>query len=81
MLPARQTYALVGHSGGGKSTVSKLLFRLYDLQSGQIFIDGQDISKVCIRLLKVSQQAHIIALNHIKRAMGNKADAMGTSSY
>ena len=48
VLPAGQTYALVGHSGGGKSTVSKLLFRLYDIQGGKIFIDGQDISKVFI---------------------------------
>ncbi len=38
--------ALVGHSGGGKSTFVKLLLRLYDLQEGQILIDGQNISSV-----------------------------------
>ncbi len=38
--------ALVGHSGGGKSTFVKLLQRLYDLDSGVIQIDGQDISQV-----------------------------------
>jgi ATP-binding cassette subfamily B protein len=38
--------ALVGPSGGGKSTIVKLLFRSYDLTGGGIEIDGQDISKV-----------------------------------
>lgn len=38
--------ALVGQSGGGKSTIVKTLFRFVDLTGGQIVIDGQDISKV-----------------------------------
>lgn len=38
--------ALVGHSGSGKSTFVKLVQRLYDIQNGGIFIDGQNISKV-----------------------------------
>ena len=38
--------AFVGHSGGGKSTVVKLLLRLYDLNDGKILIDGQDIANV-----------------------------------
>lgn len=37
---------LVGHSGSGKSTFVKLIQRLYDVQSGRILIDGQDISLV-----------------------------------
>ncbi|KAK3604753.1 hypothetical protein CHS0354_017861 [Potamilus streckersoni] len=45
-VPAGQTFALVGHSGSGKSTIIRLLFRFYDVQSGSIKIDGQDIALV-----------------------------------
>ncbi|XP_053373484.1 ATP-binding cassette sub-family B member 6-like [Mercenaria mercenaria] len=45
-VPPGQTFALVGHSGSGKSTIIRLLFRFYDVQAGTICIDGQDISKV-----------------------------------
>ena len=45
-VPARQKVAIVGGSGSGKSTIMKLLFRFYDLNAGQILIDGQDISAV-----------------------------------
>lgn len=38
--------ALVGPSGGGKSTITKLVLRLFDIQKGKILIDGQDIKKV-----------------------------------
>ncbi len=41
-----QTLALVGHSGSGKSTVARLLFRFYDVTGGAIRIDGQDIRAV-----------------------------------
>ena len=43
---AGERVGIVGPSGGGKSTVLKLLVRLYDIQSGQILIDGQDVSAV-----------------------------------
>lgn len=45
-VPAGQTYALVGHSGSGKSTIIRLLFRFYDVQAGSICIDDQDIKMV-----------------------------------
>lgn len=38
--------ALVGHSGGGKTTITKLLLRFMDVSGGQISIDGQDIAQV-----------------------------------
>ena len=41
-----QVTALVGPSGGGKSTVFNLLLRLYDAEGGQILLDGQDIAAV-----------------------------------
>jgi len=45
-VPAGQTVAVVGPSGAGKSTISRLLYRFYDLAGGRILIDGQDIAKV-----------------------------------
>ena len=44
--------AIVGASGGGKSTLVKLLFRFYDLSSGSIQIDGQDISSLTFKSLR-----------------------------
>ncbi|MBD2198594.1 MULTISPECIES: peptidase domain-containing ABC transporter [Calothrix] len=45
-IPAGQFVGIVGQSGSGKSTMMKLLLRLYDIESGRILIDGYDISKV-----------------------------------
>lgn len=45
-VPAGQTVAIVGASGAGKSTISRLLFRFYDVQGGAILIDGQNIQDV-----------------------------------
>lgn len=43
MIKPEETVALVGPSGGGKSTIVKLLFRHYDVVKGSILIDGKDI--------------------------------------
>jgi ATP-binding cassette, subfamily B, heavy metal transporter len=45
-VPAGRTVAVVGPSGAGKSTVSRLLYRFYDVTGGRILIDGQDIRQV-----------------------------------
>jgi ATP-binding cassette subfamily B protein len=45
-VPANASLAIVGPSGAGKSTISRLLFRFYDVTSGRILVDGQDIRDV-----------------------------------
>lgn len=53
-IPAGKKVAIVGPSGCGKSTILRLLFRFYDVQSGRITIDGQDIRQVQIESLRKS---------------------------
>jgi ATP-binding cassette subfamily B protein len=51
-VPAGKTVAIVGPSGAGKSTISRLLFRFYDVTGGSIRIDGQDLRQVTQRSLR-----------------------------
>jgi len=51
-IPPGKKVAVVGPSGSGKSTILRLLFRFYDVQSGRIFIDGQDIRDVSLDSLR-----------------------------
>ncbi|HEX5862960.1 MAG TPA: ABC transporter ATP-binding protein/permease, partial [Casimicrobiaceae bacterium] len=53
-VPAGRTVAIVGPSGAGKSTISRLLFRFYDVTGGRIAIDGQDIREVTQKSLRNS---------------------------
>ena len=45
-VPAGRTLAIVGPSGAGKSTVSRLLFRFYEVDGGAVRIDGQDVRQI-----------------------------------
>jgi ABC-type transport system involved in Fe-S cluster assembly fused permease/ATPase subunit len=53
-VPAGRTVAVVGPSGAGKSTISRLLFRFYDVTGGRILIDGQDIRDVTQKSLRAA---------------------------
>lgn len=53
-IPARKKVAIVGGSGSGKSTVVRLLYRLFDAQSGDIFINDQRITDVNLESLRKS---------------------------
>jgi len=53
-VPAGKTVAVVGPSGAGKSTISRLIYRFYDLSSGRILIDDQDIGKVTQKSLRAA---------------------------
>lgn len=63
-LPAGKTVALVGRSGSGKSTMASLLTRFYDIQQGEILLDGHDLREYTLRSLRnqvalVSQNVHL----------------------
>ena len=53
-VPAGHTVAVVGPSGAGKSTISRLLFRFYEVTGGRISIDGQDIRNVTQKSLRAA---------------------------
>jgi ABC-type multidrug transport system fused ATPase/permease subunit len=49
IVPAGQTIALVGTSGGGKTTIINMLLRFYDPDNGQLLLDGTDIRQLPLR--------------------------------
>lgn len=53
-IPPGKKVAIVGPSGCGKSTILRLLFRFYDVESGRITIDGQDVRDVSLESLRKS---------------------------
>lgn len=66
MIPKGQTVALVGPSGGGKSTLVNLLLRLYDPAEGRILLDGRDLKtmspgQLARRITLVGQETILLA--------------------
>jgi ATP-binding cassette subfamily B protein len=53
-VPAGKKIAIVGPSGAGKSTISRLLFRFYDVTGGTVSIDGQDLRQVTQKSLRAA---------------------------
>jgi ATP-binding cassette subfamily B protein len=53
-IPPGHTVAIVGPSGAGKSTISRLLYRFYEVSGGRILIDGQDIAEVTQKSLRAA---------------------------
>jgi ATP-binding cassette subfamily B protein len=53
-VPAGHTVAVVGPSGAGKSTISRLLYRFYDIQQGAVTIDDQDVRDVTQKSLRAA---------------------------
>ncbi|MCW9034892.1 MAG: ABC transporter ATP-binding protein/permease [Rhodospirillales bacterium] len=53
-VPAGKTIAIVGSTGAGKSTISRLLFRFYDIGGGKVTIDGQDLREVTQKSLRAA---------------------------
>lgn len=51
-IPAGKTIAFVGATGGGKSTITKLLLRFYDPQQGSILLDGENIASLDLQQLR-----------------------------
>jgi len=51
-VPAGETFAIVGHTGAGKTTLISLLLRFYDIQRGQILLDGVDIRLLDLQELR-----------------------------
>lgn len=79
-VPAGKTIALVGRSGSGKSTIASLLTRFYDLEHGEILIDGVNIKEYTLASLReqiglVSQNVHLFhdtVTNNITYARAGK---------
>ena len=94
-MPAGKMTALVGHTGCGKTTITSLLLRLWEVQGGQVTLDGHDIRLLTLRNLRshmgvVTQESIIfeasirnnIAYAHARRhaGAGGRGGARGADS-
>jgi subfamily B ATP-binding cassette protein MsbA len=81
-----KTYALVGASGAGKSTMLSLILRLYDPRAGAVCIDGYDLRKITQRSLReqiglVSQETFLFHDTIFKNIQFGRLDATGEEIY
>ena len=79
-IPAGKTVALVGESGGGKSTVISLLERFYDPQQGRVLLDGRDVRTLNVQWLReqiglVSQEPVLFASSIMENIRHGKRGA------
>ncbi len=85
-IPSHTSVALVGASGSGKSTVSKLLLRLYDVDQGMVTIDGTDIRDITQTSLRnnigvVAQDSILFNESIFKNIQYGKPDATKEEVY
>ncbi|KAJ0389013.1 hypothetical protein ATCC90586_010849 [Pythium insidiosum] len=78
-IPAGQTVAFVGPSGGGKSTIVSLLERFYDPQQGAVRLDGRDLRGLHVRWLRaqiglVSQEPVLFATSIFENIASGLSD-------
>jgi ATP-binding cassette subfamily B protein len=57
-IQPRETVALVGHTGAGKSSIARLIMRFYEFQDGQLLVDGRDVR--CLDLEQYRQQIGLV---------------------
>lgn len=79
-IPQGETVAVVGPSGGGKSTLCQLIPRFYDVTGGRILVDGQDVREVTQRSLRhnigiVQQDVFLFAGTILENIRYGKPDA------
>jgi subfamily B ATP-binding cassette protein MsbA len=79
-IPAGKTVALVGHSGGGKSTIMSMILRFYDPSSGAIKLDSHDIRDITLKSLRnsmsvVNQEVMLFDDTIIENIRYGKVDA------
>jgi ATP-binding cassette subfamily B protein len=79
-ITAGQHIGLVGHTGSGKSTIANLITRMYDVISGNIYIDGYDLKKIDLNSLRrniaiVSQDIHLFRGTIAENIKYARADA------
>jgi len=79
-IPAGKTVALVGHSGGGKSTIMSMILRFYDPSSGAIKLDSHDIRDITLQSLRnsmsvVNQEVMLFDDTIIENIRYGKVDA------